>query len=142
MIAVLANGIEAPLEKRLAGKIHVADRDIWAEFPIMLNLSQNVLFGMDILTKLGLKITIQDSPRSEASVRTPSTKPTLEPIQALTPKSKLASTSKRTPGNQSKADNSANSNARSSIVPGVNLSTDYSSLNGLHPGRSNRCRTS
>lgn len=55
-IAILADGSESALGVQLSGRCQAMNRSIWAKFLVMPNLRQEVLLGVDILIKMGLKM--------------------------------------------------------------------------------------
>ena len=56
--AILADGSEVTLERKLSGTITAANRKIEAEFLELPNLSPEILLRMDALSKLGLQMFI------------------------------------------------------------------------------------
>ena len=56
--AILADGSEITLGRKLSGTITAANRNIGTVFLELPNLSPGVLFGMDALSKLGLQMFI------------------------------------------------------------------------------------
>ena len=57
--AILADGSEVSLGRKLSGMISAANRKIEAEFLKLPNLSPGILLGMDALSKLGLQMFIK-----------------------------------------------------------------------------------
>ena len=57
-IAILADGSEVSLGRKLLGTITAANREIETEFLELLNLNPGILLGMDALSKLGLQMFI------------------------------------------------------------------------------------
>ena len=57
-VAVMADGTEMPLGKRLSGQLSAMGKLIEAEVSILSNLSHEILLGIDLLSFLGLEISI------------------------------------------------------------------------------------